>query len=156
MFGGASRLIQVIKSKNLGYKIPSQTYEPGFWGYGSYSSTHRGEVKDVYREAMEYLSSDNKTYEEGSFDNIKNFNLIKTDYYQLKRDNSNSGSSDGGKVFNNKWVVWYVTEQNTYEVVENMNHFFIQIIIFSLIFSALCFGLYLLYKYQNKVQVQIN
>lgn len=68
----------IIKSKNLGYKVPSQTYEPGFWGLGYYSSTHRGEVKDIYREAMEYLSSDNKTYEEGSLDNIKNFNLIKT------------------------------------------------------------------------------
>lgn len=146
----------IINSKNLGYKVPSQKYEPGFWGAGYYSSTHRGEVKDIYREAMEYLSSDNKTYEEGSFDNIKNFNLIKTDYYQLKKDYSNSESLGGGKVFNNKWVVWYDSEQNTYEVEENMNHFFIQIIIFSLIFSALCVGLYLLYKYQNKVQVQIK
>lgn len=146
----------IIKSKNLGYKVPSQTYEPSFWGYGYYSSTHRGEVKDVYREAMEYLSSDNKTYEEGSLDNIKNFHFIKTDFYQLKTDYSNWGSSGGGKVFNKNWVVWYDSEQNAYEVEENMPHFYTQIIIFSLIFSVIFFGIFLLYKYQKKVQVQIK
>ncbi|MDY0143335.1 MAG: GYF domain-containing protein [Bacteroidales bacterium] len=145
----------IIKSKNLGYKVPSQTYEPGLWGlFGYYSSTHRGEVKDVYRQAMEYLSSDKKTYEEGSLDNIKYFRFIKTDFYQLKTDYSNWGSSQSGYVFTKKWIVWYDSEQSSYVVEENMNHFFIQIIIFSLIFSAICFGLYLLYKYQNKVQIK--
>lgn len=145
----------ILKSKNLGYKVPSRTYEPGFWG-GYYTSTHRGEAKDIYKEAMEYLSSDNKTYEEGSFDNIKNFNSIKTDFYQLKTDYSNSGLSGGGKVFNKNWVVWYDSEQVSYEIEENMNHYFIQLLIFSFLFGAICFGLYLLYKYQNKVQVQIK
>jgi len=143
-----------IVSKNLGYKVPSQIYESGFWG--GYSSTNRGEVKNVYREAMEYLSSDNKTYEEGSFDNIINFNSIKTDFYQFKTDYSNIDSFSSGKVFTNKWVVWYESQQTLYEVEENIDHYFTQIIIFSILFIGICFGLYLIYKYQNKVQLQIK
>jgi|JI6StandDraft_1071083.scaffolds.fasta_scaffold60992_2 hypothetical protein len=146
----------IIKSGNLGYKVPSQTYESGLWGYGYYSSTHRGEVQDIYNGAMKYLSTDNKTYEEGSFDNINNFSSIKTDFYQLKTDFNNSGYSGSGKVYNNISVVWYDSKQELYEIEENMSHYFIQIIIFSLLFSLICFGLYLLYKYQNKVQVQIK
>jgi hypothetical protein len=105
---------------------------------------------------MKYLSTDNKTYEEGSFDNINNFSSIKTDFYQLKTDFNNSGYSGSGKVYNNISVVWYDSKQELYEIEENMSHYFIQIIIFSLLFSLICFGLYLLYKYQNKVQVQIK
>jgi hypothetical protein len=144
-----------ITSSNLGYKIPAQTYNEGFWGYGYNTPTYRGEVKSIYKEAMEYLSSDNKTYERGSFDNIKNFEKISSDYFRVNFNEYNF-ITKGGYVFTKKWIVWYESIEKGYEIKDNWVYYFTQVLIFTIIFFVVCLCLYFLYKFQSKVQVQID
>lgn len=162
-------------SKNMGYKIPASRWTPGTdYGYGfttpGYSTpTYRQSIQTAYKEAMEYLSSEkeNKCFSAGSYDRIKTFDEIHTDYFYIHnvaptKYSSASNffkswkSAGDAMVFNNQWIVWYAYEGNHYEVTEDKKVFTKKMIIYSFIGSVLAVLIYLLLRYRRRIALQVT
>lgn len=162
-------------SKDMGFKIPASRYTPGIdYGYGissqGYSTpTYRGTVQEAYNGAMEYLTKDkeNESYVAGSYDRIKTFDEISTDFYFIgnvepSKYSSSSvyakswKSSGDAYVYNTNWIVWYAYDGKHYEIVEDKKLFNKRWAIFSGIGSLIALIIYFLIRYRRKISVQVS
>lgn len=160
-------------STNMGFKVPASNYTSGMdYGYGmrtnGYStSTFRGTVQNAYKEAMEYISKENEnnSYVAGTYLKIKAFNEITTDYYSILNvvpskftDASVNAiswaSSQEASVFNKNWIVWYKKNGKHFEIIENKNIYYKNLVIYSLISGLLVFLIYLVIKYQKRFAIR--
>ncbi len=139
--------IETIYSGDMGYKKPSGRYIPAeyytdAWGDrvklsdGYYSNNYRLSVRECYREAFEYFTSEDKmspgSYSPGKLIDITNFPDIRNEYYymdntQPKQYTSSSvfsseweSSGDHGANINtDAWAVYYKTYGKHYVLTEN-------------------------------------
>jgi len=160
-------------SKNMGYKVPGSKWTPGTnYGYGfstsGYSTpTYRQSIQTAYNGAMEYLSSEkeNKSYLAGSYDRIKAFDEIKSDYFYINNieptkyssaSNLTKSWSGTGYVYNSDWIVWHSYDGKHFEIIEDKKMFIKQFVMYSLIGSILALLIYLLIRYRRRIALEVT
>lgn len=160
-------------SKDMGYKIASSKWTPGKdYGYGLYTPgystpTYRQSIQTAYNEAMDFLSSEkeNKSFVAGSYERIKTFDELRTDFFYIDNVAPTTYSSvskffkswnGSGWVYNSDWIVWYDYEGKHYEIVEKKKVFTKKLLIFSSIGSIMALFLYLLIRYRRRIALQVT
>lgn len=165
-----------IFSKNLGYKVPSSQWVPRVdYGYGLYSKgysapNNRVSLQAAYNAAMEHLTSEkeNNSFMPGSYNRIKYFGEIRTDFYSMVNFTPSGSysettnriepwvSSSDATVQNNQYIIWYHYIVKHYEIRVNKKALRKIFLIYSLIGSLLAFLIYFLIRYRRRITLQVT
>jgi hypothetical protein len=116
---------------------------------------------------MAFLSSEkeNKSYIAGSYNKIKTFDEIGSDFYSIDNIAATKYSSGSvnfkswnsiqdAYVFNTQWVVFYGYTGKHYEIVENSGLFKKRLLIYSLIGSVFVLLIYLFLRHRKRIAIQ--
>lgn len=158
---------------DMGFKVPEEKWIKGTnYGYGTSPGfsipSYRGTVQNAYTEALKYITTEkeNGAYSAGSYEKIKAFPSLSTDFYNIENMppvtmapdllHTASWTSNNGSVFNTNWIVWLHGDGNHYEVVKNRGHFNKLWLIYSIIGGVISIIVYSIIRYRKKITVQIT
>ena len=152
--------IDIVKyeSKNMGYKVPASEWNPIL---NETQPTYRLSVQEAYNMAMKYLSNQDSSYSPNSYDKIKDFDKIETDFYYIDNavptnysnafPNTILWAANDENLSNEQFIVWYNYSGKHYEIIADKKAFIKRLIIYSSIGSFIAILLYLIIFYRKRI-----